>query len=563
MIGDRQWGYETRDFALLIDFLLKIVRPWTLHEVDYYAAQFFTDLLPDCITDSSMDYLKKFTAAYLHDDIRWSWPEAQPALRAAFRVLLQADTYSGTEMELRDTPPGDATLIPYVTSDRDHLGFAGLTGLMRSLLVAINVSAPTLRNNKNTYSMSWPTWLNLWAQESAPPLMYHVLPEDADAPAHPKLITSPVQNNLLGTTNLTGEHHLLIKRLSPCTAVTFRTWTQGFTDRSHRVWPEPDWETDLSNKQLLEYHPHRNRNPLHQCPENPVIPRLWYITTPSTPLPEGIAPAPRPSRKASASRSKRAHWPNALRPAASPHSLAHPRPSSSALPRQPLRHHPSSNPKHGNTWRPTHGNSRLPSSRPGSFLHLPGPPRPRHNPTPSRIATPPSKASRKAALVAAPPRCDPHTYHLPEPLHEGVCSRLLPSPTTNTADALSSLPPSGRKQKTPSYKLCRTSAPTLPTPTIAAIRTRSSPPRPSPRICGRRTAVRVVLSLGGGGVTSEARDLTPRTSTPPRRRRKNLNRREKVPSQKARRASRRRRPKTPLPEPPRQKSSCRLPEPFT
>ena len=240
MIGNRQRGYETCDFALLVDFLLGIVRPWTLHEVDYYVAQFFTDLLPDCITDSSMDYLKRFTAAYLRDDIRWSWPEAQPALRAAFRVLLQAETYSGTEMEFRDTPPGDAALIPYVTSDRDHLGFAGLTGLMRSLLVAINVSAPTLRNNKNTYSMSWPMWLNLWAQESAPPLMYHVLPEDADAPAHPKLITSPVQNNLLGTTNLTGEHHLLIKRLSPCTAVTFRTWTQGFTDRSHRVWPEPD-----------------------------------------------------------------------------------------------------------------------------------------------------------------------------------------------------------------------------------------------------------------------------------------------------------------------------------
>ena len=152
--------------------------PWTLHEVDYYAAQFFTDLLLDCITDSSMDYLKKFTAAYLRDDIRWSWPEAQPALRAAFRVLLQAGTYSGTEVEIRDTPPGDAALIPYVTADRDHLGFAGLTGLMRSLLVAINVSAPTLRNNKNTYSMSWPTWLNLWAQESAPPLIYHVLPED-------------------------------------------------------------------------------------------------------------------------------------------------------------------------------------------------------------------------------------------------------------------------------------------------------------------------------------------------------------------------------------------------
>ena len=71
--------------------------------------------------------------------------------------------------------------------------------------------------------MSWPTWLNLWAQESALPLMYHILPEDADAPAHPKLLTSPIRNNLLGTTNLTGKHHLLINRLSPYTAVTFRT----------------------------------------------------------------------------------------------------------------------------------------------------------------------------------------------------------------------------------------------------------------------------------------------------------------------------------------------------
>ena len=57
--------YETRDFALLIDLLLGIVRPWTLHEIEHFAALFFEHVLPTRISKESKIALWSFTDAYL------------------------------------------------------------------------------------------------------------------------------------------------------------------------------------------------------------------------------------------------------------------------------------------------------------------------------------------------------------------------------------------------------------------------------------------------------------------------------------------------------------------
>ena len=269
--------YKTRDFALFIDLLLGIVRPWTLHKIEHFAALFFEHILPTRISKESKTALRSFTDAYLRGNIRWSWPEAQPALRTAFKVLLELPTFPEPTTAYRDLPPGDSVLIPYLLTPDNHMGYGGLTGVMRSLLVAINMSATTLHNNKNTYSMSWPTWIDLWDPDRPDTAMY-ILKPGAVLPPAP--LTSPIVNTLLSATNLTGEHHLLIKRLSTHTAATFRTWTQGYTDKAYQIWPEPEWEHDLSPEQVRTYAPLRDRNPLHQRPENPQVPALWYRIAP-------------------------------------------------------------------------------------------------------------------------------------------------------------------------------------------------------------------------------------------------------------------------------------------
>ena len=215
-------NYETRDFILLLDLLLGIVRLWTLHEIEHFASLFFEYVLPTRISEKSKTALRSFMDAYLRSDIRWSWPEAQLALCAAFKVLLELPTFPEPTTAYQDTPPGDSALILFLLTPGNHMGYRGLTSIMRSLLVVINVSATTLRNNKNTYSMSWPTWLDLWDPERPDTAMY-ILKPGATLPPSP--LTSPVMNTLLSATNLTGEYHLLIKRLSPHTTVTFQTWT--------------------------------------------------------------------------------------------------------------------------------------------------------------------------------------------------------------------------------------------------------------------------------------------------------------------------------------------------
>ena len=62
--------FETRDFALLIDFLLGIVRPWTLHELDMYAPAFFQRVLPMQISSNSARYIRYFASDYLKDEIQ-------------------------------------------------------------------------------------------------------------------------------------------------------------------------------------------------------------------------------------------------------------------------------------------------------------------------------------------------------------------------------------------------------------------------------------------------------------------------------------------------------------
>ena len=181
---------------------------------------------------------------------------------------------------IRDQPLEDAALIPFAQINNLSRGFGGLTGLMRSLLVAINISPPTLRNNKSNYIMSWPTWINLWKSDGEPTELTLFEPCEEPPQKLPPPKTVPIEDHLFGSTNLTGEHHLLIKRLAPHTAATFRTWTQGYTTKDNRIHPEPQWQNDLSYVQLNQYRPFRDANPIHQRPEKPAVPRLWYRFTP-------------------------------------------------------------------------------------------------------------------------------------------------------------------------------------------------------------------------------------------------------------------------------------------
>ena len=89
--------------------------------------------------------------------------------------------------------------------------------------------------------------------------------------------------------------------------------------------------------------------------------------------------------------------------------------------------------------------------------------------------------------MAAPPRRDPRTYHPPEPLHEGACWRLLPLPTTNTANAPSSLQPCGKRQKIPSYKSCKT----------LVLRNEASTSIYSARLMEINTTLKTRLFIGG------------------------------------------------------------------
>ena len=154
------------DFAMLIDFLLGVVRPWQYSKLLPRATHFWKLILPSMLPSEGRWALLAHAGPFFRPNVRWQWDEARPYLGAAYQVILGAESAERGEAGVTPGPtPLDSVMLPHTPLRKPTVAWGGFCGLARSVAIAAQTPPTMLRDRIYAFGMSWATWLHLWSQE--------------------------------------------------------------------------------------------------------------------------------------------------------------------------------------------------------------------------------------------------------------------------------------------------------------------------------------------------------------------------------------------------------------
>ena len=248
------------DFALLADFALGIVRPWHYNQVLPRAYYFWQLLIPRELARSGRWALLAFAGPYFRNSVRWQWKEARPYLGAAIQVIADSPASPFSEEHTAPRELEQATIIPFTPLPPPTKGWAGFSGLARSILVAAHVTPPELREQRHLLGMSWPTWLSLWRAEGLSDKAMLLWPQHHTAPKVPapgKPIRESVVGQLREETEPSPKNPPNTARRGAYSAYTRATWQPVIHLIDNCPVPMPDWSRTLAKIEAHEYEPSR------------------------------------------------------------------------------------------------------------------------------------------------------------------------------------------------------------------------------------------------------------------------------------------------------------------
>ena len=248
------------DFALLADFALGVVRPWHYNQVLPRAYYFWQLLIPRELAQSGRWAILAFAGPYFRNSVRWQWKEARPYLGAAIQVIADSPASPFSEEHSAPRELEQATVIPFTPLPPPTKGWAGFSGLARSILVAAHVTPPELREQRHLLGMSWPTWLSLWRAEGLSDkamLLWPQHPEAPKAPAPEKPIRESVMGQLREETEPCPKNPPNTIRRGTYSAYTRATWQPVIHLIDNCPVPMPDWSRTLAKIEAHEYEPSR------------------------------------------------------------------------------------------------------------------------------------------------------------------------------------------------------------------------------------------------------------------------------------------------------------------